>query len=137
MIFENFESEQALKTKLIVVNLNDSLSINISLNGDFYCSKIINNTPIRISEYPYDNYWELLSSETGWRNQNMHELIVKRVKHENISTKKIIQNLPKENSSISRSSTKLYIKLFVRKILDCFMFFIPKKILFKLFKMYS
>jgi len=44
MIFENFESEQALKTKLIVVNLNDSLSINISLNGDFYCSKIINNT---------------------------------------------------------------------------------------------
>ena len=67
----------------------------------------------------------------------MHELIVKRVKHENISTKKIIQNLPKENSSISRSSTKLYIKLFVRKILYCFMFFIPKKILFKLFKMYS
>tara|TARA_B100000795_G_scaffold65500_1_gene44545 strand:- start:6820 stop:7905 length:1086 start_codon:yes stop_codon:yes gene_type:complete len=113
----------------------------INENGIFYClnkySKIINNIPIKISEYPYDNYWELLSSETGWRNQNMHELIVKRVKHENISTKKIIQNLPKENSSISRSSTKLYIKLFIRKILDCFMFFIPKKILFKLFKMYS
>jgi hypothetical protein len=42
--FENFESEQTLKPKLIVVNLNDSFSINISLNDDFYCSKIINNT---------------------------------------------------------------------------------------------
>ena len=44
MIFKNFRSKQALKPKLIVVILNDSFSINISVNDDFYCSKIINNT---------------------------------------------------------------------------------------------
>ena len=42
--FENFRSKQTLKPKLIVVNLNDNFSNNITLNDDFYCSKIINNT---------------------------------------------------------------------------------------------
>ena len=64
----------------------------------------------------------------------MHEIILKRVNNENPLIQKIIQNLPKEN--FSKPSTKLYIKLFIRKILDCFMFFVPKKILFKLLKMY-
>ena len=126
--------------KEIVSDYFEFIFNSINENGIFYClnkySKIINNKPIRISEYPYDNYWELLSSQKGWRNENMHELIVKRVNYENISTKEIIKNLPKENLSIRKPSTNLYIKLFIRKILDCFMFFIPKKILLKLFKMY-
>ena len=106
--------------------------INKTINHDgiFYClnkySKLINNKPIRISEYPYDSYWELLSSQKGWRNENMHELIVKRVNYENISTKKIIQNLPTENFSIRKPSLILYVKLFIRKILDCFIFFSKK-----------
>ena len=112
----------------------------INEEGVFYClnkySKIINNKAIRISEYPYDNYWKLLSSKKGWRNENMHELVTKRIKTENIETKDIIQNLPKENFSSNTISVKKYHKLFVRKILDCFVFFVPKKILLKLFKMY-
>lgn len=137
--FINTHSFQEMD-KEIVNDYFQFINKTIRENGIFYClnkyTKTINNKPIKISEYPFDNYWELLSSQKGWRNENMHELIVKRINYENISTKKIIQNLPKDNFSIRKPSTNLYIKLFIRKILDVFMFLIPKKILLKLFKMY-
>ena len=137
--FINTHSFQEMDRE-IVSDYFEFICKTINDEGIFYClnkySKIINKRPIRISEYPYDSYWKLLSSQKGWRNENMHELIVKRINYENISTKKIIQNLPKDNFSIRKPSTNLYIKLFIRKILDVFMFLIPKKILLKLFKMY-
>ena len=137
--FINTHSFQEMD-KEIVSDYFKFINKTIRVNGIFYClnkySKTINNKPIKMSEYPFDSYWELLSSQKGWRNENMHEIILKRQNNENPLTKRIIQNLPKENFSIRKTSTKLYVKLFIRKILDCFIFFIPKKILLKLFKMY-
>lgn len=114
---------------------------NISSNGKFFClnkySKVINNKDIKISEYPYDDYWKMINNSIGWRNKNMHEILVERVSEKNFDTRKIIRNLEKEiNKDKKRSNLLTFFKIFLRKLLDLFIFFIPKKILLKIFKMY-
>ena len=112
----------------------------IKKNGVFYClnkySKIINNAAVRISEYSYDNNWEVLNFKKDWKNENMHEIIVKRSEKKDNKLKELLNSLPKNNPSVYSQSLNNYIKLILRKIMNFFMFFIPKKILLKILKMY-
>ena len=39
--------------------------------------------PVRISEYPYDNYWKVISSKRSWRQNWVHQLITRRTKEIN------------------------------------------------------
>ena len=67
----------------------------------------------------------------------MHEILVEWVSEKNFDTRKIIRNLEKEiNKDKKKSNLPTFFKIFLRKLLDLFIFFIPKKILLKIFKMY-
>ncbi len=88
---------------------------------------------IRISEYPYDNYWRILSSSKSWRQPNLHELIVQRAKEENLDIKSILSGIKKQNLP-SKKQSKL--KLLLRNLLDLIFKLIPRKVLEKLFKIY-
>ena len=112
--------QNTLRTDGILYNLNRNL-------------KIINNTPIRISEYPYDSKWEIISKKLDPLNSNMHEIISKRVKNSNKDFIKQVSGITKTNPAKRKIS---FLKIILRKILDIFMFFIPKKILLKLIKIY-
>ena len=63
----------------------------------------------------------------------MHEIISKRVKNSNKDFIKQISEIMKTNPAKRKIS---FLKIILRKILDIFMFFIPKKILLKLIKIY-
>ena len=111
----------------------------IRVNGIFYClnkkEKMINNTPIRIAEYPYDNKWEVKQCEQA-ENPNMYEIITKRTDLENLNFQKILKSLDKKNSQIITKNFTYYIKKTLRIILDSIMVFVPKSLILKIFKIY-
>tara|TARA_B100000989_G_C19524966_1_gene466256 strand:- start:78 stop:1133 length:1056 start_codon:yes stop_codon:yes gene_type:complete len=109
----------------------------ITNDGVFYnVNKYEKNTSgdiIRISEYPYDNFWRILSSSKSWRQPNLHELIVQRTKVENPDLRSILSGIKKQNLP-SKKQPKL--KLLLRIFLDLIFKLIPRKVLEKLFKIY-
>ena len=98
--------------------------------------KIINKIPIRISEYPYDKYWKILEKKVDSNNPNLHQIVAQRMSDENKSFYKEIRDIPKVNPSKFKWSFLNFLKAGTRYFLNVFMFFFPKKILYKLFKIY-
>ena len=54
----------------------------ISINGFFYnCNRYYKDTvghPIKLHEYPYDNFWKVINSEPTWCQRRLHTLITQR-----------------------------------------------------------
>ena len=124
----------------VILEYFDFIQKSISSNGIFYNlnknEKIINKVPIRISEYPYDKYWKIIDRKVDSHNPNLHQVITKRVQNENHSFYEEIKVIPKINPSKFKWSPQNFVKITVRYILNILMFFFPKKILYKLFKIY-
>lgn len=77
--------------------------INSSLKQDsiFYCvNRYIKTTvgcPVRLSEYPFDEYWNILFPKPFWRNPHIHELVLSRVGCPSNDTQNYLRSLPKTN----------------------------------------
>ena len=109
----------------------------LKTDGIFYnvnkYEKTTSGDTIKISNYPYDDNWEVLSSLSSWSQPNLHEIVTKRSLIKTEQVKNILSKLPKENLHIG----KIYFhKILIRKILDFIFYFIPKKILKKILKIY-
>ena len=115
----------------------DYIHMTIKSEGIFYnVNKYEKNTSgdvIKISEYPYDNFWSVLSSSESWKQPNLHELITQRNKIETEDLRSILSKIKKSNLS-SKKQSKL--KLVIRNFLDLIFKLIPRKVLEKLFKIY-
>ena len=113
------------------------IQMTIRSGGIFYnVNKYEKNTSgdiIKISEYPYDNFWKVLSSNQSWKQYNLHELITKRVEDESQDIISNLSNIRKKNLP-SKAQSKF--KLMIRYFLDLIFKLIPKKLLEKLFKIY-
>ena len=113
------------------------IHMTIKPGGIFYnVNKYEKNTSgdiIRISEYPYDNFWQVLSSNQSWKQYNLHELITQRVENESQDMLSTLSKIKKTNIP-SKPQSKF--KLLIRFFLDLIFKFIPKKILEKLLKIY-
>ena len=137
--FINSHSFQEMD-KDVVNDYFNFIQKTIAINGIFYClnkySKLINKIDIKISEYPYDSNWKVLKSNAGWQQPNMHEIITVRESVKSNEISNLLKGLKKGNPSVLNLNLKTYIKIFIRKILNIFMFFVPKKIIFQLFKIY-
>ena len=138
-LFINSVSFQEMD-KEIILEYFDFIQNSISKNGLFYNlnknEKIINKIPIRISEYPYDKYWKILEKKVDSNNPNLHQIVAQRMSDENKSFYKEIRDIPKVNPSKFKWSFLNFLKVGTRYFLNVFMFFFPKKILYKLFKIY-
>ena len=138
-LFINSVSFQEMD-KEIILEYFDFIQKSISSNGLFYnlnkYEKIINKVPIRISEYPYDKYWKILDRKVDSNNPNLYQIITKRVQSEDKSFYKEIKEIPRINPSKFKWNFQNILKLIARYTLNIFMFFFPKKILYKIFKIY-
>lgn len=89
----------------------DIISRSIRLDGLFYCvnryEKSTVGYPVRISEYPFDDYWKVIFSEPFWRKPHIHELMVSRKKHIQPSIGECLKKLPKETPSVSYHKKRL------------------------------
>ena len=137
--FINSHSFQEMD-KNVVNDYFNFIHKTIAINGIFYClnkySKKINKIDIKISEYPYDEKWKVISSNEGWQQANMHEIVTVRENVESEQISKLLSGLKKENPSMFKFNIISNFKVILRKIIDFFMFFIPKKIILKIFKIY-
>jgi len=88
---------------------------------------------IRISEYPYDNFWKVLSSSESWKQPNLHELITQRNKIATEEIQYILSTIKKNNLPVKKVSKP---KLALKSCLDLIFKLIPRKVLEKLFKIY-
>lgn len=112
----------------------------IKIDGIFYClnkkEKIINNIPIRIAEYPYDENWEIKFCEQNNMHPNMYDIIARRAEIKNYETFNILKNLERKNSHLPKKNFYFFFSVILRKILNLIMFFVPKKLILKIFKIY-
>ena len=136
-IFINTRSFQEMDTKMIKVYF-DFIESTIIEGGIFYnvnkYSKFINKKNINFFEYPYTDNWDCLSSGESFNQPNMHELIAKYNPGTKDKISIILQKIRKTNLKINMKH--FYLKFFLRKLLDYMFFFIPKKMLLKILKMY-
>ena len=113
------------------------IQMTIRSGGIFYnVNKYEKNTSgdiIKISEYPYDNFWKVLSSNQSWKQYNLHELITQRIKDESQDIISSLSKIKKKNLPFKAQSK---FKLMIRYFLDLIFKLIPKKLLEKLFKIY-
>ena len=113
------------------------IQMTIRSGGIFYnVNKYEKNTSgdiIKISEYPYDNFWKVLSSNQSWKQYNLHELITQRVEDESQDIISSLSKIKKKNLPFKAQSK---FKLMIRHFLDLIFKLIPKKLLEKLFKIY-
>jgi len=126
--------EMNMKT---IKNYFDNIHKFLKSDGIFYnvnkYEKTTSGDIIKISNYPYDDNWEVLSSFPSWSQPNLHEIVTKRSPIKTEQVKNILSRLPKENLHIG----KIYFhKILIRKMLDFIFYFIPKKILKKILKIY-
>lgn len=109
----------------------------IATDGIFYnVNKYEKNTSgdiVKIREYPYDTFWNVLSSSQSWRQPNLHELITQRNKIKTQEIKLILSGIKKQNLPFKKQSK---LKLILRSFLDLIFKLIPRKVLEKLFKIY-
>jgi len=98
----------------------------ISKNGFFLCiNRYYKDTvgyPVEFNNYPYDQYWRVLTSKTSWMQNTIHFLLVKRtnVKNKEISIE--LDNIKKISKKIRLSD-----KFFVRRVLPNFIYKLYKK----------
>ena len=115
----------------------DFIHTTIKSNGIFYnANKYEKNTSgdiIKISEYPYDNFWSVLSSSQSWKQNNLHEIVTQRNEIESQEISLTLSKL-KKNNLLSKNPS-IY-KIVIRYFLDFIFKLIPKKVLTKLFKIY-
>ena len=115
----------------------DYIQRTIKSDGIFYnVNKYEKNTSgdvIRISEYPYDNFWNVLSSSQSWKQSNLHEIITQRKEVETKEINLILSKLKKNNLPLKKPSK---FKFVIRYFLDFIFKLIPRKVLNKLFKIY-
>jgi putative sugar O-methyltransferase len=136
-IFINTRSFQEMDIQMIreYFEFIDSAIVE---GGVFYnCNKynkFINNKNIRFSEYPYRNNWDCLSSAQSFNQPNIHELCTKYNSSTQEKISLILQTIRKEN--LKTNNNFIFIKFLLRKLLNIIIFFIPRKILFKIFKIY-
>lgn len=132
----NTRSFMEMKSKEIKLYF-DYIQMTIKSGGIFYnVNKYEKNKSgdiIRISEYPYDNYWSLLSSSESWKQPNLHELITQRSKISSKEFQSTLLSIKKENMPVKKV---FKYKLFLKSLLDLIVKLIPRKVLEKLFKMY-
>jgi len=73
----------------------------LMIDGVFYCVNRYEKTtvgyPVRIAEYPFDDYWVVLDSIPFWRKPHIHELLVSRSEFPSASMKNCLNKLPKRN----------------------------------------
>ena len=135
--FINTRSFQEMNIKMIKEYF-DFVENTIVEGGVFYnCNrytKLINNKNVNFFEYPYTNNWDCLSSGESFNQPNIHELIAKYNSSSQEKISLILQKIRREN--LKTNNKFIYFKFLLRKLLDVMFFFIPKKILFKIFKMY-
>lgn len=138
----NIDSMMEMKKNIIEEYFN-FINESLTENGVFYNSnkyeKFSSGDTVRISEYPYNDNWKVLSSEISWLKPNMHLLVTQKISYQTDEIKSVLSNLPKKNPSISgeRPFSIIYkFKQIIRFILDIIVLFIPKKTLIKLFKIY-
>ena len=115
----------------------DYIHKTIKSDGIFYnVNKYEKNTSgdiIKISEYPYDNFWSVLSSSQSWKQDNLHEIITQRKEIETKEITLILSKLKKNNPPLKKPSK---FKFVIRYFLDFIFKLIPRKVLNKLFKIY-
>ena len=91
-IFEKFED----KIVDLIINTRSMMEMHSSIVNDyiysiqkklkvagvFYCAnRYIKSSvgyPIKLTDYPFDSYWEVLRSSVSWRQPQIHELILER-----------------------------------------------------------
>ena len=56
--------------------------------------------PIEFHNYPYDDFWKVISSEPSWNQNHIHQLITQRNKKKDISIKNEIKNIYKRSKKI-------------------------------------
>lgn len=88
-------------------------------DGIFYCvnryEKRTVGYPIRLRDYPFDSYWDIVSSAPSWRQSHIHELVVGRTDKSNNSVKQLLESLPLPLRKKKRLSARIANK--VRKFL--------------------
>lgn len=113
---------------------------SLSNNGIFYnvnkYEKSKSGEIVRISEYPYNKFWKVLYSKGDCLNPNVHVLITQKTNFESNVLEELLTKLPKTNPSIGLKKRHYVPKQIIRKLLNAFFNFIPKKFLMKLFKIY-
>lgn len=67
--------------------------------------------PVRISEYPYDRRWKVLSSKPSWRQHHIHELIAARTETESPDIQEVLDSLPKAGVRVHHPRRSLGRKL--------------------------
>ena len=78
----------------------------------------------------------ILDRKVDSNNPNLYQIITKRVQSEDKSFYKEIKEIPRINPSKFKWNFQNILKLIARYTLNIFMFFFPKKILYKIFKIY-
>ena len=106
----------------------DFIESKIVEGGIFYnvnkYSKFINNKNINFFEYSYTDNWDCLSSGASFNQPNVHELIAK---YNPVTKDKISLILRKIRKTNLKANMKHFYLTF---------FFIPKKMLLEILKMY-
>lgn len=79
--------------------------------------------PIKLSEYPYDEKWNVISSKSSWKQDHIHQLITQRsavdrsgIKEELVKIEEIYQNIKKTDEANAIKNLPLYIKI-LKKVL--------------------
>jgi putative sugar O-methyltransferase len=136
-IFINTRSFQEMDIEMIKKYF-EFIENAIVEGGIFYNSnkynKFINNKNVRFSEYPYSDNWDCLSSAQSFNQANVHELCTKYNSSTQEKISLILQKIKKEN--LKNNNNFIFTKFLLRKLLNIIIFFIPRKILFKILKMY-
>ena len=137
----NIDSMMEMRKKIISKYFN-FIHKSLSINGIFYnVNKYEKNKSgdiVRISEYPYNKFWKVLYSKVAWLKPNIHTLITQKINFESNELNEILEKLPKTNPNLGFQKKRSFNipKQIIRKLLNLFFSFIPKKVLMSLFKIY-
>ncbi|MCP3932983.1 MAG: putative sugar O-methyltransferase [Bacteroidetes bacterium] len=115
-LYINTRSMMEMKTETIKYYF-DIIHRSVKSNGFFYCvnryEKSTVGYPIRIAEYPFDNFWNILESEPFCRSPHIHELFLKRTGRYSRAMAECLAQLPTETPTMSNKNKLLKkIKLF-------------------------
>jgi len=97
----------------VVINIRSMMEMNLETidfyfnnihrcvkdGGIFYCSnryiKSTSGDDVKIKEYPFDDYWKILFSQSSWKQSQIHELLVQRTAKKNeMPLKTSLESLP-------------------------------------------
>ncbi len=130
--FENIKIDLFINTRSmmemnfsIVKDYFKFIKKNISNQGFFYnCNRYYKDTvghPVKLHEYPYDNFWEVINSEPTWCQRRLHTLITRRTSNELNQIKKTMLQI----KVLSKNHTPHYLQNF--KVINKIIKFYKKK----------